>query len=156
MKSLKMTFAILMGMAIMLAVFAGPVSAQADRQHQPQNMQNQQMMQQQHMKDMNAMMEKMSLLVDRMHALHQKVELQLQTDQQAANAPMLRHLQDLNTSLATFGENLKATMANYNELRTDENAAKNAQFNSDMSSFKEQLKTLSLETSKSDRSHVVL
>jgi hypothetical protein len=149
MNKLKMSLAVMMGMALLFGVFATQALAQNTAgQAKDQQLQMGQPQQQQHMKDMNDMMERMNLLINRLHTMHQMVEQQLQTDKQPENAAYLRHIQALEQSMGNVGENMKATIQNYNTLNENKMMLKDAQFTRDMRDLKDQMQSLGMELSK--------
>ena len=99
-------------------------------------------------KDVNALLERMNTLINRLHTMHQMVEKQLQTEVLPENAAQLRHLQDLDGAMGEVGDHLKTTLERFNTLREDPAVLKDAALSQDASILREQLMTFAQEMQK--------
>lgn len=144
MKAVKVSIAIMMGMALLAGLSVAPASAQqaAQQQQAMQNTQQMNMEQQQHMKDMNDMINRMNLLMNRVHSMAQMVDDQLRADGGAQNQDQLHRMQEFDNALGDVAGHLKDSMQRYSALREDQAMMKDARNSKDMDEMQGQMRNL--------------
>jgi hypothetical protein len=141
MKVFTTSIKLIMASALMTGLFMSQASAQTEATRKP-SPPTQQMNQQQKLTDMNHMLDRMDKLANQLHNIHQAVEQRLTGDQSPENTAYLNHIKDLETSMGSMGEQLKATVQKYNSFNEDKARVKGALSSGDMSVLHDQLNNI--------------